>query len=89
MGFLPFAQIAHPYLNGHAVTKSFYSSLMSHVGRNKNNRFFFFFCFYIGKKCVCECVCLWGENATHAAPYRCCVINGQTFLLRDADYEMF
>lgn len=71
-----FAQIAHPCLNGHTVTKSFYSSIMSHVGRNKNNRFFVF---YIGKKCVWVCVRLSGENTTHAAPYCCCVINGQAF----------
>lgn len=36
---------------------------------------------------VSECVCV--ENTTHAGPHRCCVINGQAFLLRDADYEMF
>lgn len=60
MGFLPFAQIAHPYLNEHSVTKPFYSFVMSHVGRNKNNRFFLF---YIGKKCVCGVrVCVWGEK---------------------------
>lgn len=50
------------------------------------------FSFYIvrsGCKCVCVSVCPWRENATHAALYRCCVINGQGFLLRDADYEMF
>lgn len=91
MGFLAFAQIAHPCLNGHTVTKPFYSSVMSHVGRNKNNRFFVF---CMGKKCVCVCarvsVCLCGENTTHAALNCCCVINGQAFfLLRDADYKMF